>query len=165
MEDSHAKLKRMAVALARRVIRGLMDDYGVVVGEADRDTATERVPHHHDRLVDLERVEQGDDPCRVAADRELVGREVGRPTEPGHRRRDHPATLRGDGLDDIAVGVLGERPAVQEDDGHALPHHAVTGRSSLDPRALVDRYLARAAGFSQRNTGLRRLRARCVRSR
>ena len=52
---------------------------------------------------------------------------------------DDPAALRGDALDHAAVRVLGQRPAVQQDDGHSLTCNAVSGRATLHPGAFIDR--------------------------
>ena len=110
----------------------------MIVGEPHGDTAAERVAEHDRGLFDVERVEEIGDPLGVATDRELVGRQIGSATEARHRRRDDPTALGRHRLDHPSVGVLGERPAVQQHDRHPLAGRAVTGGSVLHERALVD---------------------------
>ncbi len=60
----------------------------------------------------------------------------GVPAKPGERRGVHEAALGGDALDHRPVGVVPERPAVEQHDGHALPGEAVERRAIADPRPL-----------------------------
>ena len=108
------------------------------MGETDRHPSAEGVPDDDGRLLDLQRIEQIGDPLRVPAEREPRIRKIATATKAGHRRGNHPATLRSNGLGDAAVGVLAERPPVQQHHRHPCPGDAVRGGATLHPRPLVD---------------------------
>ena len=75
----------------------------------------------HERwLGDADGVEEGRCPRRVAAEVELVAREVGRAAEPRLRGCVHPAAHPGEPAQRPLVGVLAERPPVEEQDGETL---------------------------------------------
>jgi hypothetical protein len=103
-----------------------------VVGELDGDTAAERVADDEGGLVDAGGRHELVHPGRVPGDRHRPVGQVGAAGEAGHRRGVHPAAAVGEPAHRPLVGVVAQRPPVQEEDGRALAAHAVRRPPVLD---------------------------------
>ena len=89
---------------------------GEVVCDLDCDATSERMPDEEHRLLRVDRFEEGVDPARVARERELVTRQVGRAAEARQGGSEDLAAQPDEPLQRPLVRMLAEPPTVEEDD-------------------------------------------------